>query len=218
MDITVDQRSVIVFDLDDTLYNEITYLQSAYREIAKKIDPKKWRQLFATMFSLYRCSKNVFDFLAQEYNCDKDELLSTYRNHKPEIALFHGALPLLKNIREKSGKIGLITDGRSQTQRAKLQALGIQDLFDIIIISEEFGSEKPDIRNYLAIAEAFPDHTYCYIADNIRKDFIAPNQLGWETICLLDNGLNIHHSAHLYMTPKHLPSKFVTSLTELRVV
>ena len=33
---------------------------------------------------------------------------------------------------------------------------------------------------------------FYYIGDNVVKDFIAPNQLGWTTICLLDNGQNIH--------------------------
>lgn len=170
------------------------------------------------MFSLYRCSENVFDFLAEAYHCDKTELISTYRNHQPDISLSPGTRALLKNIKGKSGKLGLITDGRSQTQRAKLEALGIQDLFDKIIISEELGSEKPAKRNYMVIEEAFPDHSYCYIADNIRKDFIAPNQLGWDTVCLLDNGLNIHHDAHLYMSPEHLPQQFVASLDEIHVV
>lgn len=33
---------------------------------------------------------------------------------------------------------------------------------------------------------------FYYIGDNLRKDFVAPNKLGWQTICLLDNGENIH--------------------------
>ena len=55
-----------------------------------------------------------------------------------------------------------------------------------IIVSEEFGSEKPDERNYLYFSEKL------YVGDNPQKDFLAPNRLGWETICLLDNGENIH--------------------------
>jgi putative hydrolase of the HAD superfamily len=30
------------------------------------------------------------------------------------------------------------------------------------------------------------------VADNVSKDFIAPNIMGWQTICLIDNGKNIH--------------------------
>ena len=37
----------------------------------------------------------------------------------------------------------LITDGRSLTQRLKIQALGLTDLFDDILISEAMQSEKP---------------------------------------------------------------------------
>ena len=31
-----------------------------------------------------------------------------------------------------------------------------------------------------------------YVGDNLKKDFIAPNMLGWLTVCLKDDGRNIH--------------------------
>lgn len=55
---------------------------------------------------------------------------------------------MLINLKQKGYKLGLITDGFSITQGNKLKALDIENLFDIIVISEEFGSKKPDLRNY----------------------------------------------------------------------
>ncbi|MBU3024404.1 HAD family hydrolase [Zobellia galactanivorans] len=215
MDIKVDEKSVIVFDLDDTLYNEIDYLRSAYSAIAMELAPKQWKKLFVQMFSMYRNKENVFEYLTTTFGVEKQMLINLYRNHQPAIVPFEGVLPLLKHIKDKGGKLGVITDGRSKTQRAKLSALAVVDYFDTIVISEELGSEKPDQKNYRAIEEAFPNHRYCYIADNIRKDFLAPNALGWDSIGLIDNGLNIHTDAFRYFTEDHLPKAFVRNIDDI---
>lgn len=217
MDIKVDEKTVIVFDLDDTLYNEIDFLRSAYCAIAQELDSKGWRPLFAQMFSMYRNKENVFEHLATTYNIKKEALINLYRNHNPTIQPFSGVLPLLQSIKDKGGKLAIITDGRSKTQRAKLLALGIETYFDKIIISEELGSEKPDKNNYLEIEKTFANHNYCYVADNVRKDFIAPNFLGWDSIGLIDNGLNIHSDGYRYFTETHLPKVFIEKIGDIAV-
>ena len=218
MDMKVDARTVIVFDLDDTLYNEMEYLRSAYSEIAKSVNPDNWQQLFARMYSLFRSKADVFEFVSSTYQVEKSELLHTYRTHIPRIHLFNGVLETMDQIKAKKGKIGIITDGRKTTQRAKLKALAILDRIDKIVISEEVGSEKPDERNYRIIEEAFTDCTYLYMADNLRKDFIAPNKLGWQTVGLVDNGLNMHFDGHNYFDKAHRPQEFVTSFEEINIV
>ena len=218
MDIKVDARTVIVFDLDDTLYNEMEYLRSAYIEIAKSVDAASWQRLFARMYSLFRSKKDVFAYVSETYQKDKSELLKTYRSHIPTLHLFDGVLETMNQIEAKNGHIGIITDGRKITQRAKLKALGIIDRMSKIVISEEVGSEKPDEKNYLHIEESFPDCTYLYMADNLRKDFIAPNRLGWKTVGLVDNGLNMHFDGHDYFADTHLPQAFVTSFREFNIV
>lgn len=182
----------IIFDLDDTLMYEIDFLKSAFKEIADFIDKKNQEELFKLMLIKYHEGENVFDFLINNYtNFSKEQLLQMYRNHFPNISLNEGAYDLLKKIKSKGYKLGLITDGRSITQRNKLRALKIEGLFDKIIVSEVFGSIKPDERNFKTFLENDIEEYY-YIADNPKKDFIVPNKLGWTSICILDNGNNIH--------------------------
>ncbi len=218
MDIRVDKSAAVVFDLDDTLYNEIDYLKSAYTEIASHLDHEHWKSLYAEMFSLYRNQQDVFSFLAKNYSANKSDLLSLYREHQPQIRVFDGVLPLMESIKANHGRIGIITDGRSRTQRNKIQALGIGKYIDGLVISDEIGSEKPNPRNFEALCELLPARTYYYIADNIRKDFLAPNEMGWTTIGLIDNGLNIHSDSYRYMTKGYLPHGFVRHMAEIRVV
>ena len=218
MDIKVNQYTVIVFDLDDTLYNEMAYLRSAYKEIAKELSPKNWQGLFARMYSLFRSKQDVFEFLISQYDVQKVDLLQTYRAHQPSLYLFEGAMEIIQKIKEKHGKIGIITDGRTSTQTVKIKALGIYEIIDKIVISEEVGSEKPNKKNFQIIENTFPNCSYLYMADNLRKDFISPNELGWKTLGLADNGLNMHYDGHLYFDENHKPQAFVSSFTEINVL
>lgn len=218
MDIKVNKDTVVVFDLDDTLYNEIDFLKSAYRNIAQNITPESWRKLFAQMFAMYRSGENVFEFLIQKFHCSQQELLKGYRFHDPDITPFPGVIDLFQKIKDHQGKIAIVTDGRSITQRNKIKALGLESLVDLQIISEEIGSEKPNPKNFLAVTEYFNKSTYFYIADNVRKDFDAPKSLGWGCVLVTDNGLNIHVNQNVQEKINDLNLDVLLHISELRVI
>lgn len=200
----------IIFDLDDTLTYEIDYLKSAYLEIALSLANKN---LYEIMLEKYFRKENVFEFLSKEYNVDIKLLLEQYRYHFPNIELINGAKELIDFCRENNFRLGLITDGRSITQRNKLKALKIEDVFDKIIISEEFGSEKPNENNYKIFDEEEIEN-YFYIADNPKKDFVTPNKLGWTSICLLDKGKNIH-AQNFNVFEEFLPRIKIKNLSDI---
>lgn len=184
-------RKTFVFDLDDTLIPEIDYLKSAFLEIALVTDPEN-KNLYDEMYQWYQNKENVFLQLQKQYqNISILDLKNRYRNHFPNFNPMSENRELLIELKKKGHFLGLITDGFSVTQRNKIKALDIETLFDLIVISEEFGSEKPNKANY-SVFHQFGTHENYYIGDNVSKDFIAPNALGWTTVCLLDNGRNIH--------------------------
>ena len=188
---------MIIFDLDDTLYKEIDFLHSAYREIAAELQNEFFLTgVYDYMLSLYKQKVDVFGEVIRHFHLplQKDELLQCYRNHKPHIVLSDETRQLLGQL-SSLYPIGLITDGRSITQRNKIEALGLMPYLcseKHIIISEEFHSAKPSERNYRYFQDLYPEKQFIYVGDNVEKDFIAPNHLGWNTICLLDDGRNIH--------------------------
>ncbi len=218
MDIKIEDNSVFVFDLDDTLYHEIDYLKSAYKEIAKDLEPLGWKLLYAEMFSLYRSKENVFDSIAKRYDIPVISLIEKYRNHKPDIQLFDGAKELLELLASHNLDIALVTDGRSITQRNKIESLGITQFFSKVIISEELGTEKPNLNNFKVIEEAFGKKNYYYIADNLKKDFVAPHKLGWKTIGIIDDGLNIHNTVSQYLLEKHIPDVLCFGYADFQIV
>ncbi|PTR01594.1 putative hydrolase of the HAD superfamily [Mucilaginibacter yixingensis] len=205
-------NKVVVFDLDDTLYNEVDYLKSAYYEIAQYVDANEFG-LSDEMFQNYTNGSNVFKLLIGKYPAfAMDDLLYKYRNHLPSILPREGALELLLKLKQEKTILGLITDGRSVSQRNKLNALNITHFFDDIIISEEFGSEKPCIANYMFF-EKYSADEYYYIADNVKKDFIGPNNLKWSTICIMDNGKHIHKQ-QFNLEQVFLPKHQITKLSD----
>lgn len=218
MDIKINKNSVIVFDLDDTLYNESEYLRSAYIEIAKKLAPESWKPLFAKLFSFYRCGLDAFGYITESYGLSKKDLLKMYRNHTPTIFPFKGVEETFLHIKQNSGRVCIITDGRKATQQRKIKALGLLKYIDTIIISEETGFEKPDEYNFKMIEESYENGHYWYIADNFRKDFIAPNNMGWNTVGLIDNGLNVHYDSHLHFNSESIPKNFVLSFNEIHII
>jgi putative hydrolase of the HAD superfamily len=108
--------------------------------------------------------------------------------------------------------LAILTDGRSITQRLKLRSLGLQEL--PAFVSEDFGSEKPEPLRYQRIMEQWPGNRYCYVGDNPHKDFLAPNSLGWTTICLRDDGRNIHPQ-RVPTTSGHAPHHWLDQLEQI---
>ncbi len=198
-------KKYIVFDLDDTLYYEIDYLKSAYQEIATSVSEKDSPSIYAQMLDLYTQKKDVFEFLSLKYDLDKASLLKTYREHFPHITLRNGVKQVLEFLKTQNVKMGLLTDGRSQTQRNKIKALDIEHYFDKIIISEEIGTEKPHPQNYKAFIDTA--ESYFYIADNPNKDFITPNLLGWHTIMIEDEQQQKIHACKENLTPDYKAQK-----------
>ncbi len=192
-------RLCVVFDLDDTLYKEIDYLKSAYRFIANQLETRHWsaERIYNTMLDEYYNGRDAFAVVKSIFGIDTptETLLQWYRTHIPNIALPEDSKNLLDHLRDKDIPIGILTDGRSITQRNKIKALGLNRYMPEhnVAISEEFGSEKPAEKNYRYFESLYPEvENFIYIGDNPRKDFITPNRLGWKTVGLLDDGHNIH--------------------------
>lgn len=203
----------IVFDLDDTLVKEVEYLKSAFFEIACNIE-KGGHSLYDQMLTWYYDKENVFQNLIEIYpDISIESLKSMYRLHRPNFKRYSYIKAFLNELKKKGYKLGLITDGFSITQRNKINSLGIENIFDLIIISEEFGSEKPSYKNYVAF-HRFNTEKYYYIGDNLKKDFITPNKLNWITICLLNDGNNIHLQ-DFDIDASYLPKYRIKQLDEL---
>lgn len=218
MHLQLAPESYVVVDLDDTLYFEADFVRSGLRSIARQLSPSLGVDLFDPMWSLFSTGGDAFGWVVASYGeaagLTVDDLLWRYRTHEPRIELAAGVRRFLDRLAQLGIPLGLITDGRSVTQRNKLRALGIEDRFTDVVISEEFGSEKPDPRNFLVFEERYPGRRFHFFGDNTAKDFVVPAQLGWETYCLVDAGQHVHRQDH---EAQPRPDRLLTSFEQLEV-
>ena len=121
----------------------------------------------------------------------------------------------MNELKHRGITLGLITDGRSISQRNKIKALGLDRWFDNenIIISEETQSEKIEEPNFRHFVKKYRGAEFTYVGDNPKKDFIVPNRLGWKTVMLKDDGRNIHKQEAV--PAENLPQITITGIDEL---
>lgn len=186
---------IIIFDLDDTLYNEMDYVQSGFLTVAKFIHD---RFGFDISESLEYMNQTVaregrgktFDRLLEKYGAYSATLvkdcIKIYRNHDPSISPFPVSLELLKTITEP---LYLVTDGNVTVQQKKIDALQIEEYFKQIFITYSYGEKyaKPSTFCFEKIKELENCEWFemVYIGDDPAKDFVNLKPLGVRTIRVL---------------------------------
>lgn len=191
--------TIVIFDLDDTLYDEIEYCRSGFTAVSEFLaempEIPSSRRIFDALWGQFNAGNHTrtFNAVLDELGIDYDdnrilELVKVYRNHIPRITLPEDSRDILAELSAKY-VLALLTDGFLPAQRLKVQAMGIEDYFESIVYTEELGREfwKPSPVGFEKIMRdisAKPENMV-YIADNEKKDFIAPNRLGFSTVQLI---------------------------------
>lgn len=177
----------VVFDLDDTLFPERDYVRSGFDAVANEVERRygyDCRAILDSRFESHQLS-GAFQAVVAAASLSPEALSSmraVYRAHWPSLHLNPEVLAGLRGLKRQDGVVACITDGRSVGQRNKIAALGLEEILQPVLISEETGYCKPDPHNYLDMMRLVQAREYWYVADNVEKDFVAPNRLGWRTI------------------------------------
>ena len=189
----------VIFDLDDTLYDEAEYCKSGFAAVAQFLADKPSTPsaeiIFAALWDEFstRNRTNTFDGalvkLGINYDCQLiEKLVSIYRTHLPNLTLPQDSMDVLLQLKQKY-TLALLTDGFLPAQRLKVEALGVEKFFASTIYTEELGREfwKPSTAGFeklLKTLDVKPENAV-YVADNEQKDFIGPNAMGLVTIQLI---------------------------------
>ena len=214
---TLLSSSVIVLDLDDTIYKEAAYQRSGLLEVCRWIEEIYGRPITVELdILLEQGKKDVLGELCKIValpDSVKQSLLWIYRLHQPKIELDIAIKNTIVELEQCCQGVAILTDGRSITQRLKLRSLGLSHL--PVYISEEYGDEKPSPGRFKVIMRNMPADRYVYAADNPKKDFIAPNRLGWITVGVRGD----HQSIHLYgihdLNLEQIPMFWVDNLSKI---
>jgi len=188
-----DKCRCVVFDLDDTLYLERDYVRSGLAAVGEYVrdtfDLQGFQDLAWEAFKS-GARGDIFDQALARSGLERtDELIRDlvrqYRTHPPRIALQADAEVCLTKL-QGDFKLGLVSDGPIESQRAKIEALGLDAWIQESVLTAELGPEfaKPHPRAFREIEQTFGiGGSECmYVADNPAKDFDGPKSLGWRTV------------------------------------
>lgn len=219
--------TVVVFDLDDTLYPERDFALSGFRaaeawaqaelglapglarEMTRLLDQGHLGTLFPIALKAHHPEHTPEDLA---------RVVSIYRDHAPQIALFPDAAWALAHYGAR-GPLGLITDGTHRMQARKVEALGIAPRFKEIVFTGALGGRdfhKPHPLSYQKIEAALGAEAtrFVYVGDNPAKDFVVPNARGWVSVMVQrPEQARIHAKAAV--APDGAPQHTVESLHQL---
>lgn len=215
----------IVFDLDDTLYPEYSYVRSGFCAVAQWVEKALGipsSETFTELLHLFLkgVRGNTFNrWLESRGICSKDlvcRMVQVYRNHPPQIRPYPEVEIILTNLR-RTYKLGIVTDGHMAVQQKKLESLSIRHLFDAIVFSDELGREnwKPSHHPFKVVLERLGVSGFeaVYVGDNPQKDFLGAKQVGMRTIRVrCEEGL---YSSLEPPSPEHAPNVEIKTLREI---
>jgi putative hydrolase of the HAD superfamily len=187
---------VLVFDMDDTLYEEATYVRSGFMAVARRLSPvlgKSARLLYGEMMPLLEQlgRGRVFDKLLERHGKSSrrlvHECLSWYRLHEPEIHLHQAGTNCLRRFQHLP--LYVVTDGNKTAQAAKMRALDLESKVKKVFITHRYGvrHSKPSPHCFKIIQnlEGVPTSQILYVGDNPSKDFVGIRPLGFRTLRVL---------------------------------
>jgi putative hydrolase of the HAD superfamily len=183
----------LIFDLDDTLYRERDFRVSGFRAVAEFLSvgagyPRE--EILAAMVRTLDCEGRgrVMASALERFpgsGLQIADLVEVYRRHVPSIRMFDGYAELLHELRV-SYRLGILTDGAPEVQRAKCAALGLVGAVDHILCTWDNGEskEKPHPlpfhqmlgRFQVGAAEAL------FIGDSLEKDIRGSHGVGMRCV------------------------------------
>jgi putative hydrolase of the HAD superfamily len=209
-------NTVVVLDLDDTLYKEADYQASGLDAVCKLVETLYGKSVKEEVFRLQQVGeRDVLGGICKVLGVPlsvKESLLWLYRLHEPAITLNTNISTTMQQL-ELGYQIAILSDGHSISQRLKLKALGLGHLQTYI--SEDHQDNKPSAARFQIIMRDMPAERYVYVGDNPAKDFIAPNQLGWISIGLRGNSRNIHTQTSIHFKSTQLPKIWIDHFSQL---
>ncbi|MFZ0578430.1 MAG: HAD family hydrolase [Psychrobacillus psychrotolerans] len=186
----------VLFDLDGTLLNRDESLKlfadKQYDRFSHLIGPITKDVYTARLIQLdsrgYVWKDKVYSQLAEEFGIIKitwQELLEDYLSEFKYCCVpFDNLLFMLEKLKERKMLIGMITNGFGQFQMDNIMALGIEDYFQTILISEWEDVKKPDPQIFLRAADklGLQPNECVFIGDHPDNDIRAAKHIGMKSI------------------------------------
>jgi len=184
--------AAVLFDLDDTLFPQEAWLAGAWRAVAQTaaardngVDEEAFHRALIDVAAEGSDRGRIIDRALAAVGAGHVEvapLVAVFKAHRPfQLDPYpEAALALLRLHRR--ARLGLVTDGDPEIQTAKLTALGLGPLFDVVVVSDTLGRDrrKPHPDPFLAALDALgvAPAAAAYVGDRPDKDVAGARAAG----------------------------------------
>ncbi len=213
----VSRLHALLLDLDETLLDGSTFPQSIAQtceELAllrSELEAKRLQAANHAVFSTYGPERHDAWTLGRMSGADltletwrrtlqvcgyNDESLAQYAA-KTHLRLawdsyqpFADVAGLISAVRQARVPAALVTNGASDTQRHKIEAMGIASWFNAFSISGETGAAKPDKRAFTVVLKALgvSGKKVWHVGDSLAADVAGANAAGLSSVWLNRDG------------------------------
>lgn len=198
----------MIFDLDGTLVDHVGSVRSALNAWLPSLGTQATDELAEAWFDAeerhypaWRAREITFaeqrrrrlrDFLPLIGHTpgDDDDLDDVFTGYLACYAAswtkFDDVDPMLAAITETATKLAVLTNGTSEQQKAKLNAVGLGRRVGPVFTAEDLGAAKPDPSTYLTVCARLgvDPGSVCHVGDLYDLDFLAPRAAGLQALHL----------------------------------
>ncbi len=192
----------VVFDLDHTLYDRYKTVEAGAEFFCRVFKDRLSASITASDAASLLCEGDkryiyhgwhrIFEYLCEKEMFSEPPAYAEYRECMLELystfaVPYSFTYSLLDELRSRGLLIGLITNGRSEIQRAKLRLLQLEPYFDEIIVCGELGIQKPSPEPFAEMARRLniSAENLIYVGDNPINDVDASRNAGYTPIEVL---------------------------------
>ena len=210
----------VIFDIDDTLYDQLEPFRTAYEEVFGGRFEIDMQGLFAArsrrsnevfeaamageismdeMF-IYRGQKAFADMGVEITPQEALDFQHAYERSQERITLSDTMKEVLEVCKNAGFLLGILTNGPAQHQRKKVQILGTDRWISPqhVIISAECGVSKPDAAIFRCAQEKLGVSAgdCIFIGDSFENDIIGAKRAGWQAVWLNKLRRNVSDGTH----------------------
>lgn len=159
LQLDLKQFDAVIFDMDGTMIDNMNHHRKAWEQFMKKRELPFNEKEFKEKFAGKKNSEivqgifgdSVTEDEAQQYADEKEAI---YRDlYAPDIKPLEGLSGLLGNLQQAGKKLAVATTAPKENRDFGFAALGIADIFQVIVGTEHVTEGKPNPEIYLKAAK-----------------------------------------------------------------
>lgn len=179
----------VIFDIDGVLINTEPAHTAAHAAVAElygftPAEMKATKVRGSSLHDHYHALQQVRPFAATFASFSETVLAALFEqlniyDQKPDP----GLVPLLRALKQQRIPVGVGTSALRQSAKRKLAAVKLEDVFDVLIASDDVERAKPEPDIYLAVARLLKvNPEYCVVIEDAAAGIQAGKAAGMKTI------------------------------------